>query len=237
MSKKILSVLLVAMLIISTMAFAAVSASAAVTSGGTIYLEVPASWKTYTTVYCHLWTDGGDDLYAWQTKKEKAVKVSDGLYSYEIPAGANVNMVIWSNDIGMQTYDLTMGDVCIGDTVYSKNEIVENPVDSEKTCELVYWKTHTEYGPKYQESSIGTTIGVTPDPEKVVPVTTDASNGDAAANNGGSTTTTTGTAANATATTGKDTTTTGDATTVAVIASVLFAGLVVAYVSKKRVME
>ena len=173
MFKKILSVALIAMMLVATMALGTgATASAAVTSAGTIYLQVPDSWKTYSTVYCHLWTDGGDDLYNWQSKKEKAKKVSDGLYSYDIPAGSNVNMVIWSNDIGKQTYDLTMGEACLGDTVYSKNEIVENPVDSEKTCELVYWKTHTEYGPKYQESSIGTKIGVTADPEAVGKETT-----------------------------------------------------------------
>lgn len=231
MAKKISSIVLIAIMLISMMAFgASATASAAVTSGGTIYLQVPASWKTYSTVYCHLWKDGGKDLYAWQTRKEKATKVSDGLYSYEVPAGADVNMVIWSNDIGMQTYDLTLGDCCMGDTVYSKNEIVENPVDSKKTCELVYWKTHTAYGPKYQESSIGTKIGQTPDPEAV-----SCNHGQASSSTG---TTEGGNAGKPTSTTGSSTTATGTTENVAIIMAVLFAGLTAAVVlGRKRTHE
>ncbi|MCR5636120.1 MAG: starch-binding protein [Clostridiales bacterium] len=234
MFKKATSLVLAALILTLTMAVAApISASASVTSGGTIYLQVPASWKTYSTVYCHLWKDGGSDLYSWQTRKEKAVKVSDGLYSYEIPAGADVNMVIWSNDIGMQTYDLTMGDCCIGDTVYSRNEIVENPVDSNKSCELVYWTTHTSYGPKYQESSIGTQLGETPDPEAVV-----CTHGAAASSgDGNSTTTTGGSKGKATSTTGKSTTATGTTENVALFAGILAASLAACFVLRKRNAE
>lgn len=228
MFKKIASVILATLLIAGTIAFGATSASASVTSGGTIYLQVPASWKTYSTVYCHLWKDGGNDLYSWQTKKEKAVKVSDGLYSYEIPAGADVNMVIWSNDIGMQTYDLTMGDCCIGDTVYSKNEIVENPVDSHKSCELVYWQKHTSYGPKYQESSIGTKIGETPDPEAV----SCSHGGSADAGSTGSSG-----SSNKTNTSGKAPTATGVADYATVATVVMFAGVATAVALRKRDAE
>ncbi len=230
MFKKIASVILATLLIAGTMAFGVTSASASVTSGGTIYLQVPASWKTYSTVYCHLWKDGGNDLYAWQTKREKAVKVSDGLYSYEIPAGADVNMVIWSNDIGMQTYDLTMGDCCIGDTVYSRNEIVENPVDSHKSCELVYWQKHTSYGPKYQESSIGTKIGETPDPEAV-----SCSHGGSGSSDAGATGSTG--SSNKTNTSGKAPTATGVADYAAVATVVMFVGAAAAVALRKRDAE
>ena len=236
MFKKVTSVILAALILTFTMAIGvSVTASATVTSGGTIYLQVPASWKTYSTVYCHLWKDGGSDLYSWQTRREKATKVSDGFYSYEIPAGADVNMVIWSNDIGMQTYDLTMGDCCLGDTVYSRNEIVENPVDSNKSCELVYWQTHTSYGPKYQESSIGTVLGETADPEAVV-----CTHGAAAADDGSAGTTgTTGGSGSAkkTSTTGKATTATGTTENVALFGGILIASLAAAIVLRKRNAE
>lgn len=158
MSKKVMSVLLVAVMVVSMVCVAGISASAF--GGGKIYVELPEAWaKSAKAVYCHVWKNGGDELYAWQTKSEKMTEEGGNKWSYEIPAG-DWNMVIFSTSTGVQTYDLTFGDECIGDTAYVTDEMIENPVDSNKSTNAARWRNNgSKYGPHFAITSIGNVVG------------------------------------------------------------------------------
>ena len=154
MSKKVMSVLLVAVMV----CVAGISASAF--SGGKVYVELPEAWaKSAKAVYCHIWKNGGDELYAWQTKNEKMTEEGNNKWSYEIPAG-DWDMVIFSTSTGVQTYDLTLGDECVGDTAYVTDEMIENPMDSNKMTNAARWRNNgSKYGPHFAITSIGNVVG------------------------------------------------------------------------------
>jgi len=158
MSKKVMSVLLVAVMVVSMVCVAGISASAF--SGGKVYVELPEAWaKSAKAVYCHIWKNGGDELYAWQTKNEKMTEEGNNKWSYEIPAG-DWDMVIFSTSTGVQTYDLTLGDECVGDTAYVTDEMIENPMDSNKMTNAARWRNNgSKYGPHFAITSIGNVVG------------------------------------------------------------------------------
>lgn len=158
MSKKVMSVLLVAVMVVSMVCVAGISASAF--SGGKVYVELPEAWaKSAKAVYCHIWKNGGDELYAWQTKNEKMTEEGNNKWSYEIPAG-DWDMVIFSTSTGGQTYDLTLGDECVGDTAYVTDEMIENPMDSNKMTNAARWRNNgSKYGPHFAITSIGNVVG------------------------------------------------------------------------------
>lgn len=161
MFKKILCL---ALALVCMASMAVIGASAA--EDTTIYFEVPSDWNNYSSVYCHIWAYGGDSLAAWQSKKEKCTEVEAGLYSYDTSKVGGLTDgtyygVIFSLDIGLQTYDTLMTTDCYGDTLYSDGTIYENPQDSSKTCVAAFWKNHDKatYGPVMQITSVGNLIG------------------------------------------------------------------------------
>ncbi|MBQ8572840.1 MAG: hypothetical protein IJ451_05195 [Ruminococcus sp.] len=161
MFKKILFLAL-ALVCIASMAVIGVNAA----EDTTIYFEVPSNWNNYSTVYCHIWVYGGDSLAAWQSKKEKCTEVEAGLYSYDVSkvgglADGQYYGVIFSIDIGLQTYDTLMTSACYGDTLYADGTEYENPADSSKKAVAAFWKNKDKsaFGPVMQVTSIGNLIG------------------------------------------------------------------------------
>ena len=161
MFKKILCL---ALALVCMASMAVIGASAA--EDTTIYFEVPADWNNFSSVYCHIWEYGGDSLASWQSKKEKCTKVEDKLYSYDVTKAGTLTDgtyygVIFSVDIGLQTYDTLMTTACYGDTLYADGTIYENPQDSSKTAVAAFWKNQDKsaYGPVMQVTSIGNLIG------------------------------------------------------------------------------
>ncbi len=161
MFKKILCLAL-ALVCIASMAVIGVSAA----DDTTIFFEVPSDWNNYSTVYCHIWAYGGDSLASWQSKKEKCTEVEAGLYSYDVSKVGGLTDgqyygVIFSIDIGLQTYDTLMTTACYGDTLYADGTIYENPQDSSKTAVAAFWKGQDKsaFGPVMQVTSIGNLIG------------------------------------------------------------------------------
>ncbi|MGN1112313.1 MAG: hypothetical protein ACI4RP_03830 [Acutalibacteraceae bacterium] len=157
MAKKILSVLVAVLMVASmaTMAIGTASAAEAPSfSGGTVYWECP--WATAKQAYCHVYGHEGSKLYDWQTKDEKMTKVAgtDNTWSYEIPAGS-YDEIIFSIDLGAQTYDLVLTDDNINDTAVSDTDTpLENPMDSNKTGAKTTWKSGKN-GPHLGITSIG----------------------------------------------------------------------------------
>ncbi|MGN0459386.1 MAG: hypothetical protein ACI4HL_00570, partial [Ruminococcus sp.] len=139
------------------------------TKDNAIYFNVPVTgdyaWGNYDVVYCHIWEDGGDEFFSWQTTKEKCTRVKGNLWKYDldilddsrrIAGGISDGVkyaVIFSDNLGDQTYDLYFTSECIGDTVECGEETRDNPIDAQKKCLVANW-VNNKYDPvEYQESS------------------------------------------------------------------------------------
>ncbi|MCQ4021452.1 MULTISPECIES: leucine-rich repeat protein [unclassified Ruminococcus] len=125
-------------------------------SGGKIYWECP--WKNAKAAYCHVFGSDGSWLYDWQTDEEKMKDEGNGLWSYEIPEGS-YDLVIFSIDTGVQTYEVVLTDENIGDTaITDTNEMIENPIDPNLTQNKTTWKSGVN-GPHMAITSEGNVVG------------------------------------------------------------------------------
>ncbi len=127
-----------------------------------------AGWNNFKKVFCHVWVYGGDSFYAWQAKGEACTdKDGDGIWTYDLDAksvsleAGTLYAIIFSNENGMQTYNLLAGTDCIGDTAFCDGTTYENPEDSSKTAQAAFWKGQdaTVYGPEMCVTSIGNVVG------------------------------------------------------------------------------
>ena len=125
------------------------------TKENAIYFNVPVtgdySWGGYDVVYCHIWQDGGDEFFSWQTANERCTRVKGNLWKYDLGAlnasrriGGGISegvkyAVIFSDNLGDQTYDLYFTSDCIGDTVECGVETRDNPIDAQKKCLIANW--------------------------------------------------------------------------------------------------
>ena len=187
MFKKIMSVMLAVVMLMSVVAISASAAqveiadnsadavadvaadgSAETGAGNVLNFDAgSAGWNNFKKIFCHLWVYGGDSFYAWQSKKEACTDNGDGTWSYDLDAkgvtleAGTLYAVIFSNENGMQTYNLLMGSECIGDTAYCDGTTYENPEDSSKTAQAAFWRGQdaTVYGPEKCVTSIGNIVG------------------------------------------------------------------------------
>ena len=155
-----------AILVMMTSLFAFGVAAEDSTNPDYIYFQVPTApdvaWKNFTTVFCHIWEGGdeGGDFYAWQAKEERCEDLGNGYYSYNLSSFTfeedAVYSVIFSNENGMQTYNLTLTSDCKGDIAVCEGDICENPVDSEKQCAVARWvENKDKVHPCAGENSVG----------------------------------------------------------------------------------
>jgi len=189
MFKRFLSLVLVAIVMLS-MAVVAVSAaqveiadngagavaevgaesSAETGSSNTFTFDVKsAGWENFKKLYCYIWEYGGEPLndITWQSKKGLMKDNGDGTWSFDLDkAGISFDdskayAVIFSNENGAQSYDLICGKACIGDTAYCTGDTLENPKDSNKTSQVAVWKGQDKsvYGPMKAITSIGNIVG------------------------------------------------------------------------------
>ena len=151
------------------MVFLAVSVHAepAVTEPQCIYFQAPAEgnvvWNNYKMVFCHMWNKTDGDIYSWQDKKEICEEVGGGIWKYDLSdiefAPDKEYSLIFSNDIGMQTYNLNITSSCLGDIVYCRGDICVNPVDGEKSCAVARWKHNEDkVHPAVEIDSAGKTL-------------------------------------------------------------------------------
>ena len=147
------------------------TSSSASGSGDLIYFNA-AGWKSFSKVYCHIWVIGGASFYGWQTPAEECQKVSGTKYSYDLSkltgsmdvsggmkSGGKYG-IIFSANTGIQTYDLTIGVECKGDTAKLTGKQIENPVDSNKKGYEAVWTSNSgKYGPHLALTSIGNVVG------------------------------------------------------------------------------
>lgn len=147
------------------------TSSSASGSGDLIYFNA-AGWKSFSKIYCHIWVIGGDSFFGWQTPSEECTKVSGTKYSYDLSkltgsmdvsggmkSGGKYG-IIFSANTGIQTYDLTLGVECKGDTAKLTGKQIENPVDSNKKGYEAVWTSNSgKYGPHLALTSIGNVVG------------------------------------------------------------------------------
>ena len=149
-----------------------------------IYFNVPVtgdySWGNYDVVYCHIWEDVGDEFFSWQTTKERCTRVKGDLWKYDLDAlnesrritgGISDGVkyaVIFSDNLGDQTYDLYFTSECIGDTVECGENTRNNPIDAQKKCLVANWVNNQYDSVEYKKISSdpqGATIVTHPNEE------------------------------------------------------------------------
>lgn len=144
------------------------------TSAQYIYFQVPTessvAWKNFSVVFCHIWKEGdeGGDFYPWQAKDERCTDLQNGYWAYDISSlnfeEDGTYAVIFSNENGMQTYNLTLTSECKGDIVVCEGDTCVNPVDSAKSCTVARWLENKDsVHPCAQVSSDGVIV----DPDSV----------------------------------------------------------------------
>ena len=196
MFKKMLSVLLAVMMVVSVMAVGVVNTAAATTDGFTpedtkLYFDTDGTgWSMSTTrdkVAFHIF---GGDLgteanptpgLAWGAKKAIGTATSgeDGVFEIDPAAKLGITLtpgvqykIIFVHVNGAnwqeQTYDLLFTTDCFGHVAYSDGSTYENPVDSSKKTTAAFWRDMdaSQYGPVLQISSIGNVVGTCPEAGK-----------------------------------------------------------------------
>lgn len=166
--KKIISIVFcVVFLMVSCFSMSA--SAAETTNTDCIYFKVPDgsgyAWNNFKMIFCHIWAEGeeGGDFYPWQAKAERCTDLGNGYWSYDI-SGFTFDKeksysVIFSNENGMQTYNLTLTSACRGDIAECNGDFCENPVDSEKQCTVARWVNNGDtVHPSIQVSSQGTML-------------------------------------------------------------------------------
>ena len=171
MYKKILSLVL-AVLMVASLAVVSVAAEEVTPVETKIYFQVPEDWGTVTRVYCHIWECDGEEFNSWQSKKEVCTDEGNGLWSYDPVNKGKIALEDghWygcifsakngSSDVN-QTYDALFTTECYGETLYCDGTIYENLEDSTKTCIGAFWTNMDKnlYGPIIGISSIGNVVG------------------------------------------------------------------------------
>lgn len=108
-----------------------------------IYFLAPEAWGDSPIIYCHLWNSQAEDpLYPWQSEQQECTHISDRIYRYTIPAGANVDCVLFSSSEGYQTYDVAIGTICENDLLYCVRKIPNSDFLFEGA-----WSINRELGP------------------------------------------------------------------------------------------
>lgn len=130
-------------------------------------------WKNYDKIGCYIWEYGSDNkLITWGSKKGYMKDNGNGIWTFNIDDhGISFDdskcygLIFLSfkggTPTGAQTYDLIIGNACLGDTAYCDGSTLENPADSNKTCKVALWKNQdkTVYGPIKTITSIGNIVG------------------------------------------------------------------------------
>lgn len=149
------------------------SDSESVGSNNAIYFEVPSDWSQNIVdqgVFTYLYDLKDGAMITWGAKKGKMKKESDGKYSFDLAekgfelASDHNYFVIFAagSTWSLQTYDLLLGESCLGHTASWTGNMIENPQDSNKKAHEVVWDNGVDqdkYGPRLQVTSIGNIVG------------------------------------------------------------------------------
>jgi len=168
MFKKIISLLLAVMMIMSLVTVMATATGAVTYENTKLYFDVSSTgWnmgsKDKVGFYVHS-IEEGEEL-AWGGKKLNGVDEGDGIWSYDPSKNMTLNdgvqyQIIFTG-AGQQTADLFFDTTCFGHVAYCNGEFVENTVDSSKKNQVALWKDldPKDYGPVKGITSLGNLVG------------------------------------------------------------------------------
>ncbi len=168
MFKKIISLILAVMMIMSIVTVMATATGAVTYENTKLYFDVSSTgWnmgaKDKVGFYIHS-VDEGEEL-PWGGKKLNGVNEGDGIWSYDPSKNMTLNegvqyQVIFTG-AGQQTADLFFDTTCFGHVAYCNGEMVENTVDSSKRSQVALWKDldPKDYGPVKGITSLGNLVG------------------------------------------------------------------------------
>ena len=130
-------------------------------------------WQNYEYIGICIYEHNGDILTDWGSKKGRMTDEGNNIWSYDIAEkGAQYGFtlddnspyaVIFSADWGRQSCDLIIGNDCLGDMAYLTGGSVENPVDSNKSCDIAEWVNADPavYATPVLVTTLGNVIGET----------------------------------------------------------------------------
>ena len=119
---KILAVVLVTLMLTDSIAANVSAEEFTPSEEPVIYFEVPETWIGIQKVFCHIYDCETSESFApWQSKKERCTLVEGNLYAYDISKVGILEEdkcydVIFSSDVGYQTYEMCFSTECFGDT-------------------------------------------------------------------------------------------------------------------------
>ena len=170
MKKKIFSLFLAIVIVVSMVTVAMVSTSANVDESGlngkyskAIHFDVnSAKWGAgVKAVYCHIYNYSGTDgkeYTQWQTKGERCeydketgiatyylqTGIDKGAYGLSTIDSSNKWVIMFSANTGAETYTLLFNSNCFGDTVIADpNTKFEHTIDPEKLSIKISYKNNT----------------------------------------------------------------------------------------------
>ena len=189
MFKKILSLAIVAMMLMSLIAVGAsaaqvevaeeaaaaddvasqgAEAEVAATGEGLVYFDAAsAGWESASSILFYISDIEEGELAAWGSKKKLGgTKGDNNIWSFDaeglgVQSGHQYIIIFNNYDTNGETYQLLMDTSCFGDTAKANpSKMIENPVDSNKSSMEARW-TNSSLGPRLQISSIGNIVGET----------------------------------------------------------------------------
>ena len=170
MFKKIISLLLAVMMIMSLVTVMATSTGAVEYENTKLYFDVNGTgWEmgAKDKVGFYIYGDGFEPM-AWGAKKTLGTSEGDGIFSFD-PAAKKIDLVegvqykvIFTKNMGEeQSADLYFDTTCLGHCAYCNGEMIENTVDSTKKSQVALWKDldPEQYGPVKGITSLGNVVG------------------------------------------------------------------------------
>lgn len=171
MKKKILSCMLAVAMVASLATATTLTTSAEDTATrGTIYFDSTnlygATSDGSKNMYCYTWSRTEGEMYGWDTKGCKMTNVGEHLYSYDVPsvnsAGVEVNadLMVFHASGGLQTWEITFDDSCMGDTAYVYGDLYGMyPTNSTAGMPACEWKNNPTHGTHITINSSGEVLG------------------------------------------------------------------------------
>lgn len=167
MMKRLFCLTLVAVMLLSVFAFSFSAAEVndkAVTGADVIKFDNSIT-KWTGPVQFYIYDPEGEELIPWGSKRLNGTDEGNNIWSkdlsdYGLESGKQYCIIFCDASTGAQTYDLVFDASCFGDTAVTTNNLVENPVDSNKNAGEAVWKNST-LGPRLQVTSIGNVVGQT----------------------------------------------------------------------------
>ena len=171
MFKKLISVLLAVMMVVSVMAVAVVATRAADLESTKIYFDAGDWAVAKKKVQFYIYSLEKGELLPFGGKATNGTKVSgsETLWEYDPAAkgitfneGESYAVIFVNANGGAETYGLLLDESCFGHVAQRTGVEYENPVSSDKTSVAAFWDDGIDpaaYGPILQISSLGNVIG------------------------------------------------------------------------------